>query len=68
MNKVLNGEFLSRFDYTSTAEELSIENMKLKKKIDSLEKKLEKSEQERKEILNSKSWKITKPLRKITGK
>ena len=68
LNKVLNGEFLSRFDYTSTAEELSIENMKLKKKIDSLEKKLEKSEQERKEILNSKSWKITKPLRKITGK
>lgn len=68
LNKVLDGEFLSRFNYTTTSEELSSENRALKKKIESLEKKLEKSEAERKEILNSKSWKITKPLRKLMGK
>ena len=45
-----------------------MENRELIRKIESLEKKLEKSEQERKEVLNSKSWKITKPLRALTGK
>lgn len=75
LNKVLRGEYLSRFDYGTKQYELNAENRELLKRIEDLENKLEKtqeklnkSEKERKEILNSKSWKITKPLRKLTGK
>ena len=68
LNKVIRGEYLSRFDYETKAHKAYMENRELTRKIESLEKKLEKSEQERKEVLNSKSWKITKPLRALTGK
>lgn len=68
LNKVIRGEYLSRFDYETKAHKAYMENRELTRKVENLEKKLEKSETERKEILNSKSWKITRPLRKLTGK
>ncbi len=68
LNRVINGRYLSRFDYETKTHTLNMENTELTRRVEKLEEKLEKSEKERKEILNSKSWKITKPLRTITNK
>ena len=61
MNRVINGKYLSRFDYETKTHTLNMENMELTRRVEKLEAKLEKSEKERKELLNSKSWKLTKP-------
>ena len=68
LNRVINGKYLSRFDYETKTHTLNMENMELTRKVEKLEAKLEKSEKERKELLNSKSWKLTKPLRALTNK
>jgi regulator of replication initiation timing len=68
LNRVLNGRYLSRFDYETKTHTLNMENTELTRKVEKLEEKLAKSEKERKEIINSKSWKITKPLRDITNR
>ncbi len=68
LNRVLNGRYLSRFDYETKTHTLNMENTELTRRVEKLEDKLAKSEKERKEIINSKSWKITKPLRDITNR
>lgn len=69
----LNRYDISEYDYRKTIKELNDELKKLNNKVNCLYEennhileKNKKLEKEKNDILNSKSWKITKPLRMLT--
>ena len=67
-NLILNSNSFKEYDYKLHINKLKKENKKLKKENKKLNKKLKKVKQLNKSLINSNSWKITKPIRSIKNK
>ena len=71
-NTILSSNSIEEYEFKINADnqikKLKRENKSLADENKRLKDRLKKSEDKNKEILNSKSWKITEPLRKIRGK
>jgi len=65
---LLNSNSFKEYDYKLHINKLKKENKKLKKENKKLNKKLKKVKQLNKSLINSNSWKITKPIRSIKNK